>query len=75
MIRYGVLLLMGITLAGCATSQPTTAIITRNAVVIKPSEALYKCDTTRLPDPKTLTDKQIAFYITELVRNNEECRR
>jgi hypothetical protein len=71
MFRY-IMLMSLVVLGGCAT---TTDIIKRENVVVKPSEALYKCDTAKLPNPDTLTDRQVAQLIKDLVKNNSECKR
>lgn len=70
MLRYVVFIIVGLMLASCGT----TDIINRQNLVVKPSEALYKCDTTKLPDPRKLTDKQVAKLIETLVQENEECK-
>jgi hypothetical protein len=73
MFRY-VVIASCIVLAGCGTVG-TTNVIQRQAIVVKPSPALYKCDTAKLPNPDTLTDKQVAQVIKDLVRSNAECKR
>lgn len=71
MFRYVILILASCSLAACAT---TTDLIERQNLVVKPSEAMYKCDTANLPDPRKLTDKQVAKLIEVLVQDNVECK-
>jgi len=59
-------------ISACST---TTGIkIETNTIVIKPSNSLYNCPQLgRLPDPETLTNKQVADTIVKLMRNNKTC--
>jgi hypothetical protein len=42
--------------------------------VVKPDAIMYKCDVTKLPDPNTLTDVQVAQLINDLYANANVCK-
>ena len=67
-----VLLLATLTLAGCQTAQVVT---TEKQIVVLPSNNMYNCPTVEsYPDPKTLTDVEVAKLIVELDRYNKICK-
>lgn len=63
--------LLGCLLLGACAS---TDLITQQHIVVKPSAAMYKCDTADLPNPDTLTDIQVARLIETLYANNVQCK-
>ena len=59
-------------LAGCQTAQIVT---TKEQVVVVPSAGMYECPTvSSYPDPKTLTDIEVAKLIVQLDRYNKTCK-
>jgi hypothetical protein len=63
-----------ISLAGCATTGPTTIVNNNVYVAISPPDTLYNCpQLAKFPNPKTLTNLQLANLITELVKDNRIC--
>lgn len=66
-------ILLALLLGGCITdSQPT--IVHQNEVVLPP-DALYRCPQMKnWPDPKTLTDIQVAKILNTLDADNRVCR-
>jgi len=42
--------------------------------IVKPDQAMYRCETVVLPDPSTLTDVQVASLLNDLYANNRVCR-
>jgi hypothetical protein len=66
------LLLSTLLVSGCQTAQ---VITTKEQVVIVPSSAMYNCPTvSSYPDPKTLTDVEVAKLIVQLDRYNKTCK-
>ena len=63
------LLLTSFLLVGC-TSQVVTS--TRN-VVVMPPENMMVCNTVDLPDPRNITDIQVARLIARLYQENTIC--
>ena len=61
-------------LAACTTTQPE---LIKHTVVIPPIDAnAYPCPLVKkseIPDPKKLTDLQVAFLLKKLYGNNERC--
>lgn len=41
--------------------------------VVRPEKSYFTCDKVVLPDPKTLTDVQVAALINDLVKANRTC--
>jgi uncharacterized protein YcfL len=66
------ILLSTLLLAGCQTAQIVT---TQKQVVITPSFSMYNCPTVEsYPNPKTLTDVEVAKLIVQLDRYNKICK-
>jgi uncharacterized protein YcfL len=66
------LVLSAIFLAGCQSAQIVT---TEKQIVIIPSESMYNCPTvSSYPNPKTLTDIEVAKLIVQLDRYNKICK-
>jgi len=65
-----VLLLTTLMLAGCQT-----VVTTQKQLVILPSASMYNCPTVEsYPDPKKLTDIEVAKLIVQLDRYNKICK-
>lgn len=65
-----ILLLTTIMLAGCQT-----VVTTQKQLVILPSTSMYNCPTVEsYPDPKKLTDIEVAKLIVQLDRYNKICK-
>ena len=65
---------LALPLAACATTGPTTIITKDIPVVIAPPDTLYSCpQVSTLPNPATLTNRDLANLITTLVKNNRVC--
>ncbi|MGZ4849817.1 MAG: hypothetical protein ACXV2C_00360 [Candidatus Bathyarchaeia archaeon] len=58
-------------LGGCAG---TTDLIVRQNEVVKPSDAMYKCNIASMPDPANLTDLQVARLVEQMYYDNKQCR-
>jgi len=66
---------IALALTGCQTTSDTQLLTTKEQVVIVPSDSMYNCPTvSNLPDPKTLTDLQVAKLLFELNKNNSVCK-
>lgn len=66
--------LVALVLSGCQTAD-VQMLTVKEQVVITPSESMYNCPTiSSLPDPKTLTDLQVAKLLFELNKNNSVCK-
>jgi hypothetical protein len=66
------LLVSALLLAGCQTG---TIVTTERQVVITPSTNMYNCPTVdSYPNPKTLTDIEVAKLIVQLDRYNKICK-
>ena len=66
--------LLSLTLAGCATTGPTTIITQQVPVVVAAPDTLYVCpQVNKFPAPDTLTNAQLATLIVTLVKNNKVC--
>ena len=66
-----ILLLTTIMLAGCQT-----VVTTQKQLVILPSTSMYNCPTVEsYPDPKKLTDVEVAKLIVQLDRYNKICKK
>jgi hypothetical protein len=57
---------------GCAGTPHITPTKTEYKVVI-PEAKYFTCDEVALPDPKALTDSQVALLINDLVKANKIC--
>lgn len=69
-----IIFLLAIALAGCQTSDGQM-LVTKQQVVIVPSNSMYNCPTVAgLPDPKTLTDLQVARLLFDLNKSNSVCK-
>ena len=69
-----IIFLLAIALAGCQTSDGQM-LVTKQQVVIVPSNSMYNCPTVAgLPDPKTLTDLQVARLLLDLNQINSVCK-
>lgn len=68
-------ILMPLILGGCGTTEPM--VLTAQLVSIPPVDHnAYPCPQLKkseIPDPKTLTDLQVALLIKKLYGNNERC--
>jgi hypothetical protein len=63
----------GLLLSACA-SDPVVVTSTKYRVVM-PEEGMFTCDTvSRFPEPRTLTDLQVARLLVDLHQNNIRCR-
>lgn len=64
----------GLLLSACASPEPVVVTSTKYRVVV-PEESMFACDTvSRFPEPRTLTDLQVARLLVELHQNNVRCR-
>lgn len=62
-------------LAACQTTSPDPRIIVRQAKVIDVPAALYNCPAVgNIPNPKSLTDGQVAELLLRLAATNQKCR-
>lgn len=63
-------------LAACGTPRgvPVEVPVTKQVVVL-PSNDFYNCPDVDLPDPKTLTEKQISKLIFKYENSNNVCRK
>lgn len=65
--------LLTIVLAACSPSDPQ--LIQTQYKLVKPANAMYQCPVvTQFPDPKTLTDIQVARLLLTLYQNNMTCK-
>lgn len=63
---------LAVLLAACASDPVVTS--TRYRVVL-PEESMYSCETvSQFPNPRTLTDLQVARLLVDLHQNNVRCR-
>ena len=63
-------------LTGCATAPPPQIITKTETTVIMPDRSMFNCpNVRRFPDPKTLTDLQVAHLLVELHTNNTVCQK
>jgi len=61
-------------LTACASPEPVVVTSTKYRVVV-PEESMFACETvSRFPEPRTLTDLQVARLLAELHQNNVRCR-
>jgi hypothetical protein len=61
-------------LTACASPEPAVVTSTKYRVVM-PEESMFACETvSRFPEPRTLTDLQVARLLAELHQNNVRCR-
>lgn len=67
---------LSLILAACNPGEPLKLVVEKYRVVDIPASLYERCPdiNPRLPQWKTLTDKQVAQLITTLYRNNRECR-
>jgi uncharacterized lipoprotein YajG len=66
------ILLSALFLTGCQTAQIVT---TKEQIVITPSVNMYNCPVvSSYPNPKTLTDIEVAKLIVQLDRYNKICK-
>lgn len=50
-------------------------VVTKQQVILDVPEAFYNCPELKtFPDPRTLTDGQVASLLTTLVQNNQTCK-
>jgi hypothetical protein len=69
-VTLGALLL----LTACASPEPVVVTSTKYRVVM-PEDSMFTCETvSRFPEPRTLTDLQVARLLAELHQNNVRCR-
>lgn len=60
-------------LAACATTSQTV-VVQQEPIVIAPPNTLYSCpQVSKLPDPATLTNRDLANLITTLIKDNKIC--
>ena len=72
-MRTAVVLAAGLFLSACA-SDPVVVTSTKYRVVM-PEESMFSCDAvSRFPEPRTLTDLQVARLLVDLHQNNVRCR-
>jgi uncharacterized lipoprotein YajG len=64
--------LAGLLLAGCNTT--SNVIATTKLEVVVPDRSLFKCESVRYPNYKTLTDSQVARLIADLHTKHRECK-
>lgn len=68
-----VLLVTPFLLAACA-SEPVVVRSTQQ-IVVMPERSMFNCPTVAtFPEPRTLTDVQVARLIVQLYQNNTVCR-
>jgi len=66
-----ILLLSTLLIAGCQS----TLVTTKEQFVVTPSVSMYNCPTVNsYPDPKKLTDIEVAKLIVQLDRYNKVCK-
>jgi len=66
-----ILLLSTLLIAGCQS----TLVTTKEQFVVTPSASMYNCPTVNsYPDPKKLTDIEVAKLIVQLDRYNKVCK-
>ena len=69
-VTLGALLL----LTACTSPEPVVVTSTKYRVVM-PEDSMFTCETvSRFPEPRTLTDLQVARLLAELHQNNVRCR-
>lgn len=78
MIRIAALILaaLALTLAGCQTDQQTLVEVSKYQTTRVPDSIWNMCksvDPRTLPEPKTLTDLEVARLIVRLVESNNSC--
>lgn len=71
-MRAAVLAIVLALLAGCTTVR--APVVVPKTVLIEIPQDLMKCPGVKVPDPSTLTDKQVASLILALDAANGECR-
>lgn len=74
MIKKLILILSAFSMTGCmGLSGHANTPTTTEYKVVMPESKYFTCDVVQLPDPKTLTDAQIAQLINDLVKANRVC--
>lgn len=64
---------LSLMLSGCHDTRPIAPTQIVYKVVMPESKYFDGCDIVKLPDPKTLTDAQLAVLINDLVKVNQIC--
>ena len=73
-MRIAIALGAGLLLSACGSTDPVVLTSTRHQVVV-PEESMFSCDVvSQFPEPRTLTDLQVARLLVELHQNNVRCR-
>lgn len=67
------IILSALTLGGCLGSGQHVQPIKTEYKVVMPESKYFICDEVPLPDPKTLTNTQIAQLINDLVKAIKIC--
>lgn len=63
-----------LSLTACTTTSPTTIVTKEVSVVVAAPDTLYNCPKVgTLPNPDTLTNRDLANLITRLSYNNKVC--
>ena len=72
-IVFGSIIIASLFLVGCNSKPPPVVTVPQLQVIDIP-EDMFKCDTVRLPDPSTLTNRELSRLIVRLTRANSDCR-
>lgn len=73
-MRIAIALGAALLLSACASPDPVVVTSTKYRVVV-PDENMFACDTvSQFPEPRTLTDLQVARLLVDLHQNNVRCR-
>ena len=67
------IILSSFALSGCLGSGQHIQPIKTEYKVVMPESKYFTCNEVALPDPKTLTDSQVALLINDLVKANKIC--
>lgn len=69
------LALIGLVLVACSGTPDPIVLTSKTQVVVLPDEKMYECPVvTAFPNPKTLTDIQVAKLLIQLHSNNLTCK-
>jgi hypothetical protein len=75
MRKYTALSFVLVALTGCGTEDETPVLTKTVHTVVMPNFESYPCPTPPpLPDPKKLTDLQVARTLAQAYTNNAQCR-
>jgi uncharacterized protein YcfL len=73
MINKLLLIFSAFAMTGCASTAHIQPIKTEYKVVMPEDQYFQGCDIVKIPNPKTLTNQQVAQLINDLVKVNKVC--